>query len=167
MEDHTMISTFQGLNLRLKSLVRRFLHDTDAAEDVIQEAFCRLWPRRGSIETSSDAQALATTVVRNICIDRVRHEGRFVECAIDEDRDSACSASAQENMEVSEQYEWVSRYVNERLSTMQREVLRLHDFEGFSFEEIAEKLNIEQTAVRMNLSRARRAIRDQYNEWNR
>lgn len=162
-----MLSTFEGLNLRLKSLVRRFLHDTDAAEDVIQEAFCRLWPRRSSIETTSDAQALATTVVRNICIDRVRHEGRIVECAVDEDRDSACTASVQESMEVSEQFEWVSRYVNERLSPMQRDVLRLHDFEGLTYEEIAEKLNIEQTAVRMNLSRARKTIREQYNEWNK
>lgn len=162
-----MLSTFEGLNLRLKGLVRRFLHDTDAADDVIQEAFCRLWPRRESIVDASDAKALATTVVRNICIDRVRHEGRIVECELDVDRDSQCTASAQENMEINEQFEWVSRYVNERLSPMQRDVLRLHDFEGLSFEEIAERLNIEQTAVRMNLSRARRAIREQYNEWNR
>lgn len=167
MEDTAMLSTFEGLQLRFRSLVKRFLHDTDAAEDVIQEAFCRLWPRRESIETPSDAQALATTVVRNICIDRVRHEGRIVECTVDEDRDTACVSSVQESMEISEQFEWVNRYVNERLSPMQSEVLRLHDFEGYSFEEIADKLKIEQTAVRMNLSRARKAIREQYKEWNK
>ena len=48
-----------------------------------------------------------------------------------------------------------------KLPEKQRLVIQLRDIEQYSFEEIGKILDIKQTAIRVNLSRARKIIREQ------
>ena len=58
----------------------------DDAEDALQEAFCRLWQRRDTINSTREAEALAATTLRNICIDS--HPKKRIETVpIDEQQD--------------------------------------------------------------------------------
>jgi RNA polymerase sigma factor (sigma-70 family) len=43
-----------------------------------------------------------------------------------------------------------------------REVLRLRDIEGFSYEEITEKTRLNINTLRVNLSRGRKMVRDEF-----
>lgn len=158
---------FLSAKTQMTSMIGRMLRSHDEAADVIQEAFCRLWPRRDTIANSSEAVALATTTAKNICIDRLRSNNRHPSVSVDEERDATPYMAADKLYETREQLEYVTRFIDEKLSETQRTVMQMKEFEGLEISEIAERLNMEESAVRMNLSRARKTIREYYLEVNK
>ena len=74
MSDKVLISTFTALRKRFLRMAMHILPSEDDAADALQDAFCRLWPRREKIESEAEAEALATTTLRNICIDNIRKQ---------------------------------------------------------------------------------------------
>ena len=106
------------------------------------------------------------TTVRNLGIDAYRHRQTVTLLPIDNERDSACTVPTDRRMEVDEQFRIVEEIIEKHLSATQRTILRLKEYDGESYEEIAAKLGMEQAAVRMQLSRARKTIRKCYQEFD-
>lgn len=163
MSEEILVSTFERLRSRLLGLAGRLLRDDNEAQDVLQEAFCKLWLRYRNVSSSKEAEALSITTVRNLSISslRSRKETEDVETC------SEAFMEADENdgkKEREEKFQAVERLINSRLSPLQRTILTSREMEGRSTAEIASTLGMEETAVRMNLSRARKTIRELYNE---
>ena len=68
MSEELLLNTFKDIHNRLSRLSARFLKNEDDVNDTLQEAFCRLWPRRGLIGSREEAEALSVTTVRNLSI---------------------------------------------------------------------------------------------------
>lgn len=161
MKQEPLLSAFTRLRDNLLSMSRRILQDEDDASDAIQDAFCRLWPLRGKIRDEREASALTVTTTRNLCIDRARQKSRFT--GYDPDQCDACDdETAAESEAVAERFKAVRQLIESALTENQRTILEMRDFRGLEIEEIAQELQMQPTAVRMNLSRARKTIREQY-----
>ena len=106
------------------------------------------------------------TTVRNLGIDAYRRSQAMILLPIDNERDTADTVPADRRMEVDEQFRIVEAIIEKHLSETQRTILRLKEYDGESYEEIAAKLGMEQAAVRMQLSRARKTIRKCYQEFD-
>ena len=161
MNEEPLTTTFTQLRKGFLKLASRFLPDEEDAEDALQDAFCRLWPRRHQIHSSQEAEALAVTTLRNLCIDQVRKE-KVPLMELDAERDSKPAESIEERIEKEELFREVNELINKKLSPIQQSILRKKEYEGLSFEEIAQELEMQQAAVRMQLSRARKIIRECY-----
>ena len=129
------------------------------SEDVLQDAFCRLWGRKYKIGSVNEAIGLLSRTGRNLEIDEYRKasgrqtvslEGRQVE---DEGGDA---------MEKELLFRKVEASVESELTDLQRVIVRKHEYEGQSFERIAKDLGMQQAAVRMHISRARKILRDKF-----
>ena len=72
------------------------------------------------------------------------------------------SDTTDKELEVREKFILVKQIIDRELSELQQKILEMKEFEGYEIEEIAQELNMQPTAVRMNLSRARKEIRNQY-----
>lgn len=164
MNQEPLLSAFTRLRDNLLSMSRRILQDEDDASDAIQDAFCRLWPLRNKIKDEKEASALTVTTTRHICIDRVRQKSRFTE--YDPEVCDESDESGNEKEYVEERFLMVKRLIDKELTENQRLILELRDFRGFEIDEIARQLNMQPTAIRMNLSRARKTIREQYKKLN-
>lgn len=164
-----LTSVFVNLRQRLRGLAAGILGNTDDADDALQDAFCRLWQRRERIASNSEAEALSVTTIHNICIDTLRKNARAYTVSIDENRDTGDRAdeSSADAMTREAMLARVEAIINSRLTPQQQQIIQMRDVEGISFEEIAEKLDMQPSAVRMALSRARKTIRDIYNEERR
>lgn len=160
MNQEPLLSAFTRLRDNLLSMSRRILQNEDDASDAIQEAFCRLWPLRSKVKDEQEASALTVTTTRHICIDRVRQKSRFTE--YDPESNEIQEETDNDNEQVQELFLTVKRLIDRELTENQRLILELRDFRGFEIDEIARQLNMQPTAVRMNLSRARKTIREQY-----
>ena len=57
--------------------------------------------------------------------------------------------------------------LQEGLTPLQREIFNLVTHEGMEYEQVAEKLSMSVEAVRMNMSRTRKKMRETYNQLNR
>lgn len=163
MSENNLIKTFTRGRSRLLQLARHLLDSPEDAEDALQEAFCRLWPRADSLHDLTDAEKLASTVVKNISIDQLRRQSDCQTVDV-ETLSEDSSLSTEVEQEQREQYEAVSRLIAQHLTPLQQRILRWHDMEGRSYQEIARHERMQETAVRMQLSRARKTIRECYRE---
>ena len=157
MSEKVLISAFTAMRDRFLRMAMHILPNEDDAADALQDAFLRLWPQRNKIGSRAEAEALTTTTLRNICIDNIRKR-RIETVPIDEEHDSC---EEHDNGQLERYYE-VKKLIEKVLTPQQREVLELKDIQGCSIEETAKRLSSTESAVRMNLSRARKKIRECY-----
>ena len=147
-----LTETYQRIRQRLKAGAGKMLSDADAAEDALQDAFVRLWGRY-QVRSEKEAEALLTRTVRNMSIDSLRKR-KTVPLAGD------LPEEAEENREAL--FRRVEEMVDTELTDLQKLIVRRHEYESVTLEKIAEELGMQPPAVRMQLSRARKTIREQY-----
>lgn len=161
MSEEQLVTTFTTLRKKFLHLAARLLPHDEEAEDALQDAFCRLWPRRNRINSSAEAEALTTTTIKNICIDRLRKK-ELETVPIDEERETIEDKYCE--LEREELINEVEDIINKRLTPMQQLIIEEKEYKDKSIEEIATTLNMQPSAVRMQLSRARKRIREIYKE---
>jgi RNA polymerase sigma-70 factor (ECF subfamily) len=149
------------LSGKLLRFAQHFLNNKELAEDTVQDVFVRLWKKRDVIEKLDSVEAYAMRIARNICIDKSKERRRFLFKNSDEytylsDKD----IGVDEQMENAESVFFVKRVIKS-LPEQQRMVIYLRDVEHYEFEEISDVLKIKNGAVRANLSRARKKVRDE------
>ena len=135
--------------------------DRADAEDLLQEAYGRLWDRRDELEDVRNPEAFAVTLLRNLCLDFLRSAevSRRQERESLEEVSVEAASSPERELEAREEVRYV-RALIERLPEKQRQVLRLRGVEDCSFEEIERITGLSASNVRTLLSRARKWIRE-------
>ena len=156
MQPSLFLSTFEKARRHLLEKARSLLGNTEDAEDVLQDVFVKLWQQPQELPPK-EMVSLMTTAVRNQSIDELRRRRKRSTETIDELPDAIS-----EDVEEQDVFPEVERIINAALTPLQQDILRRHDMEGESYESIAETLHMQPTAVRMQLSRARKTIREQY-----
>ncbi len=159
MSDKTITTVFTKLRRKFLSMAMAILPNEDDAADALQDAFCKLWPRRDTINDEAKAEALTGVALRNICIDKMRKR-EIQTVPIDEEHDRCENESEYSQRE--ERYNTVKAIIDNELTAQQRTIIELKEIEGVEIEEIAKQLQMNESAVRMNLSRARKKIRECY-----
>ena len=162
MSKETLTSTFTELRKNFLRLAMRFLPNKEDADDALQEAFFRLWRHADQIGSREEAEALTVVTVKNLCIDTLRKKNNIPTVELDENRDEAVCDQADESIEREERFRMLERIIELRLTPLQQQILRMKEYEGKKYDEIAEMLGMQEPAVRMQLSRARKEIRDCY-----
>ena len=141
------------------SLARYLLRDNAEAEDVVQEAFIRLWEHR---ESMSDARVKPWLlwVTRNLCLDRLRR--RRPEQSADETDLTGTDCPAQ-----SMQREQTLMRLQQAVQALEepfRSLVLLRDVQQHSYEEVAAMTELTMPQVKTYLHRARRKLREQLGE---
>lgn len=161
MDNEAMTSTFSRLRLRLLGMAQRITGNGDDAADAVQDAFARLWMRRSQLPGEA-AEGTAVVAVRNASLDAVRR--RNARRSVPLEAAAAEAGEPTQWAERAEAYRQVRAIIDTRLTESQRRVLVMRDFEGRGFDEIAETLGISPESARMQLSRARKAVRECYRQ---
>ena len=159
MGDKTLTTVFTRLRRKFLNMAMAILPNEDDAADALQDAFCKLWPRRDTINDEAKAEALTSVTVRNICIDRTRKRA-LPTVPLDEEHDTVDSETTYKERE--ERYNTVKAIIDNELTGLQKIIIELKEIEGVEIVEIAKQLQMKESAVRMNLSRARNKIRECY-----
>jgi RNA polymerase sigma-70 factor (ECF subfamily) len=146
------------------SVARRMLRNDTEAEDIAQEAFLRLWRSSATLEIGPPGiRPWLRRVVSNLCLDRVRSQGRVK--LVEELPDVPEPARQQADLESQDTQRRVATAM-ERLPARQRLALTLFHFEGLSQIEIGQVMGVSDEAVESLLGRARRQLKaDLKAEW--
>ena len=163
-DKNTVLNAFQRMRGRLRKMAAHITGDDACADDVLQDAFIRLWVRQGYICSDNEACALMTTTVHNLSIDETRRQKRLMCTQVDEEKDAPPDDDVDLQHAAEERFNRVETIIAEKLSPVQRRVLLMRDRDGFDYDFIAQELDMNPAAVRMQLSRARKAVRDIYRE---
>lgn len=167
MSENNLINTFTRGRSKLFRMARLLLGTREDADDALQEAFSRLWPRAEQLRTLDEAERVAMATVRNLSIDQLRRQSEHAtEDLTEVENDPNLSSEPEGELERREQFRLVKQIIDLRLTPQQRRILQMHDMEGLGYDEIAQREQMLEPAVRMQLSRARKTIRECYNKLN-
>jgi len=142
----------------LYRLAKRLLVSSDEAEDAVQEVFLKLWKVRDKINNYKSPEAFAITVTKNYCLDRLKSKQASNLKIVHSNYKN--SENIERTIEGNEGVELVTK-IMETLPEKQKMIMQLRDIEQFEFAEISQMLEINETAIRVALSRARKVVREQ------
>jgi RNA polymerase sigma factor (sigma-70 family) len=139
-------------------LAKRLLVSTEEAEDATQEVLMKLWNNKAKIEEYKNVEAFSMTMTKNFCFDKLKSK-QAQNLKIVHNNYEDGNTSLQKQIELNDSVNWVARIIEE-LPEQQKLIIQLRDIEEYDLDEIAKMLDMNNTAVRVTLSRARKTIRE-------
>ena len=141
------------------NVVYRMCGNSDLAEDASQEAFIQAWLRLSSYKQKASFRSWVYRIAVNTAIDMLRKEKRILPNSIEDMNLSASTPSPEMAVANSERAELVREAVI-KLPSASRAVLVLREYEGFSYQEISEALEIPMGTVMSRLNYARKLLKE-------
>ena len=139
-------------------LAKRLLVSTEEAEDATQEVLIKLWNNKSKIEEYKNVEAFSMTMTKNFCFDKLKSK-QAQNLKIVHSNYEEKGTPLQKQIELNDSVNWVAKII-EDLPEQQKMIIQLRDIEAYDYDEIAKMLDMNNTAVRVNLSRARKTIRE-------
>ncbi|MEO8239285.1 MAG: sigma-70 family RNA polymerase sigma factor [Flavobacterium sp.] len=139
-------------------LAKRLLTSTEEAEDATQEVIVKLWNKKENLDTYNNIEALAMTMTKNYCLDQLKSK-RAGNLQIVHNNFTDREPQSDKKLEDTDSLQWVEKIMGQ-LPEQQQILIQLRDVEQYEFDEIAKIVNMNETAIRVALSRARKKIRE-------
>ncbi len=152
-------NAFTALREQMLSLAERITGNRDDAADAVQDAFVKLWQQRGRYESTSHAQGAGMMTVRTTSIDLARRNSHRSDVPVEQAVDTVEEVTDNER---SLAYQQVRLIIDNDLSPNQRAIIDMREVQGMEFDDIAKRMNMTAANVRVELSRARRRVREIY-----
>jgi RNA polymerase sigma factor (sigma-70 family) len=138
----------------------RFLGSEEEAKDIVQEVFIRVWNGRQQMAQVQNWEAWCMRITKNLSLDRIRLLKGKQTLSLEETFDLHHQAlTPLESAEIGESMNKITQMIA-ALPDKQRQIIHLRDVEGYSYQEICEILELDMNQVKVNLFRARNAVRE-------
>lgn len=145
----------------LYRMALRITMDAAEAEDIVQDTLVKVWNRRDTWDEIDSIEAFSLTICRNLALDRIKRADRRNTSLDRPDMDAEDhSSNPLEQTSMNDRIAMIKDFVD-RLPEKQKSCMQLRDFEGKSYKDIAGILDISESQVKVNLFRARQAVREQ------
>ena len=153
------LQTFETSVFSLKDemyrFAKKFLQSSDEAEDLVQDLLLKFWQKKEDLLQYENLKSYILKCVKNDCLNRLKHHQVKINFA-----EVKLHTSEAFQMETNNLKDYILKYISE-LPEKQRLVIHLKDVEEHEVSEIAEILEMEENAVRVNLMRARQKVKIQ------
>lgn len=155
------------LSNKMLNYAAHILKNEDDAQDVIQDVFLKLWQKKEVLQQIENTEAYLFQMVRNRSLDIIRSK-RTVSFGPAEEKalDSQAANDLDNKIELNESANLIKKLIEE-LPGLQQKIMYMRDIEQLEYEEIAVKTGLTKNAVRVNLSRARKKVRNEFLKINR
>ncbi len=128
------------------------IKDKEKARDIVQDAFEKLWIKSDAV-SASKAKSYLFTIGYHIMIDQIRKEKRALNYSANKD---IGYEEPKENIDLQQ----IIDNALERLPEIQKSVLLLRDYEGYSYHEISQICQLTESQVKVYIYRARIAMKN-------
>ncbi len=127
------------------------------AEDAVQELYLKLWAARSSLGGIRNPFAYGVSILKNICIDRIRRQSARKTEPLDK-APQLETAPGQGRSEMKDTLRYLLGEM-EKLPPNQRDVLKMRAVDGLEYEEISQRTGLSQVHVRVLVAKARKTLR--------
>jgi RNA polymerase sigma-70 factor (ECF subfamily) len=158
MNQNEFVKSITPFKDKLFRLAKRLLVSTEEAEDATQEVLLKLWNKNDDLGNYNSLEAFAMTMTKYYCLDQLKSK-RAGNLKLVHDNYNDREPSLQKKLEDKDSFDWVEKVINQ-LPEQQRMIIQMRDIEQYEFEEIAKILDMNETAIRVALSRGRKTIRE-------
>ena len=154
------------LKNELYRLALRITLNPAEAEDIVQETMIKVWNKREQWDDIESIEAFCLTICRNISLDKMRkmeNQNQSLSEGEHDAPDQSYSSNPEEQAMQQDRMQLIRQLIN-HLPEKQRSAMQLRDFEGKSYKEIAQIMDISEEQVKVNIFRARQTIRQKFLE---
>ena len=147
---------------KLYRLALRITLNARDAEDIVQDTLIKVWNRRERWDELDSIEAFSLTVCRNLALDSIKRKGHNTPSIEDAHADKPdLTANPYEEMLHNDRVKLVRDIIN-ALPEKQKTSMQLREFEGKSYREIAQIMEVTEEQVKINIFRARQAIKQKF-----
>jgi RNA polymerase sigma-70 factor (ECF subfamily) len=157
MNQNDFVKLIMPFKDKLFRLAKRLLVSTEEAEDATQEVILKLWNNKENLDSYKSLEAFSMTMTKNYCLDQLKAK-RSGNLKLVHDNYLDKVPSLESQLETKDSLNWVEKAINE-LPEQQKLIIQMRDIEDYDFAEIAKIMEMNETAIRVALSRARKTIR--------
>jgi RNA polymerase sigma factor (sigma-70 family) len=144
---------------RVYGFLKKILRENSKAEDCMQQCYLKLWETLDTIDTEQDLLPLLYTYSRNISIDMLRKNTRYIWMddlssfseTLTEERTPQAYINQKEAV-----YEL--EHILDQMPARRRQVFKLIRLSGFSYKETAQQLNISVSTVEKHMHEAHKML---------
>ncbi|MEL6124542.1 MAG: sigma-70 family RNA polymerase sigma factor [Bacteroidota bacterium] len=154
-----LVKTLAPLKNKLYRYALHIVRDVAVAEDVVQEVYIKVWKNASTLSTIENQEAWCMKVTRNLSLDKLRRKKHHTD-ALEDHYDLADDRITPDQQLESNDTMGLIRRAIAQLPDTQRQVIHLREIEGYSYKEIAEITEFSVDKVKVNLHRARLALRE-------
>lgn len=155
---------FLSFHPKLYRIAYALVENKANAEDILQDAYFKLWNKRNELPDIENPEAFCVTLVKNLCLDFLRSpSANRRETEIEEVFTLATDASPEKELEMKDKERQILQLIN-RLPENQKQVIRLRGINDCSMDEIEQITGLSAVNIRVLLSRARKVIREQFDK---
>ncbi|KAF0197583.1 MAG: RNA polymerase sigma-70 factor ECF subfamily [Bacteroidetes bacterium] len=137
---------------RVYRFILKNIGDEERARDIVQDSFFKMWEKSGEISSEKAKSYLFTTAYHTM-IDDIR---RFK-------RTTGLDEAVSDRLTVSNTYNDLQQVLNlalAKLPEIQKAVITLRDYEGYSYEEIGKITGLNESQVKVYIYRARVSLKE-------
>ena len=157
---------YEQESARLLGVVVRLVRDRELAEDIVHDAFLKTWTRAASFDASrGSARRSIFSVTRHLALNNLRNTAREVRVEDDDSEDHHEQATLEGWQETGDAFDW---RVNpgritaclEQLEPVRRNCVFHAYVDGYSHQEIAQKIGAPLGTVKAWIKRSLTALRE-------
>ena len=149
---------------KLLGYAARMLGNAEDAEDIVQEVLLKLWFMRSDLYRYNSVAALSYVITKNLSLNHLKTTRRKHN-KLSEITPYGENISPDLQLQEKENLSHVINIIG-RLPSLQQAVIKMRHLEGMEILEIAQLTGSTPEAIRMNLSRARKRIKELFFENN-
>ncbi len=159
MEQNIFVDRVMPFKDKLFRFAKRILISSEEAEDATQEVLLKLWNRRNDLDKYKSLEAFAMTITKNYCLDKLKNKHSSNLSLVHSNYDSG-NKNPEQITELNNTVDLVKEVIK-TLPEQQRMAIQLRDIEHYTLEEMEEVLGVSNSTIRVNLSRARKKVREE------
>ncbi len=158
------LSDILTLKNKLFRTALRITLNRQEAEDIVQQTLIKVWQRGSSDTPLRSVEAYAYTICRNLALDYVRTHAR-PHLSLDTATTIPLPSSDDplEHLARQERLTAIALFID-TLPEKQRTCMQLRDIEGLPYKDIAAILSLSEEQVKINIFRARKAVKDHFTQ---
>ncbi len=161
--DEAFRALYDAFERPLYLYVVRFVGSRSDAEDVFQDVWTRMYRLRGERKTVLKFSGLLFTVARNLSLNAIRDRKLLPNISIDDTPETELAVRG-DGLEDSDLRDMLERALL-RLPAAQREAFILHEYFGYSYDELSEIIGAPAVTAKTRAWRARERLRKMIAAW--
>lgn len=156
MTEQVFIDEVQRLRPQMVRVATRYLEDADGAEDMVQDAWLKLWSMHDMLTAPMDR--LAFTVLKHRCLDELRKRESHRKANNVGMEQLELADTGTDDLQALEEREQQLMKAVQQLPSQQRLLLRMRYVQGTDIDKLSEITGSSEDSIRQSLSRARRSV---------
>ena len=157
-------SLFEAYHKKIFNFSYSILHSFGVAEDITQEVFIAIWQNRQSINSNTSFSSYIFTIAKNKMNDYFRkkvNQAAYMEYVVNQKENFQFITEQEIDFR---ELKSILDSIIDQLPPKRKEIFLLNRFQGLTYKEIAEKLQISENTVDTQMRKALEFLRNEYKD---